>query len=486
MDAHPEPGDSNPEFRDWNRWPSEPGIITDIDRWCQTLRDLETANSATEAQGRIRALEELTSAAAAAQAREAVAFHEHRKREDAANNVPKREQGIYAGNEIALAKRSSPATGRKFLSSSKVVVNDLPHTYEALADGSISDAKARIVADETAGLTAEERHEVDDEIKERVVQAGNRRLRREVRALAAGISSESAYEKAETAGADRCVTMSVLNYGMARVSATMPLQQAISAFESLRAAADEAKIHHQAFGRNRDQMMVDILVERLTGQNSAAAVPTEVHLVMETESLFSDGRTPAWLPGYGPIPAKTARNFLAANEARSFIRRMFTSPDTRQLVGMDSRRRTFSGLLRRMVVFRDDLCRTPWCDAPIKHADHATPVAEGGETKWSNASGLCASCNYTKEHAGWKHQATAENLTVSTPTGEKYAATTPPFVTKFSHSPPGESHDANENGGPTTRRSGQSDSESEQEVVDFRGVSVVEELFEQLVLRDTG
>ena len=45
---------------------------------------------------------------------------------------------------------------------------------------------------------------------------------------------------------------------------------------------------------------------------------------------------------------------------------------------MDSRRRVFSGLLRRMLVLRDDVCVTPWCGAPVAHADHATPVREGG------------------------------------------------------------------------------------------------------------
>ncbi|MBR7504114.1 HNH endonuclease, partial [Mycobacterium tuberculosis] len=61
--------------------------------------------------------------------------------------------------------------------------------------------------------------------------------------------------------------------------------------------------------------MADTFVERLTGQESAAAVPTEVHLVIDAESLFSDGMVPAWMPGFGPLPAATARSFLAANEA---------------------------------------------------------------------------------------------------------------------------------------------------------------------------
>ena len=47
---------------------------------------------------------------------------------------------------------------------------------------------------------------------------------------------------------------------------------------------------------------------------------------------------------------------------------------------MDSGGRSFGGLLRRMLVLRDDVCTTPWCEAPIVHADHATAVREGGLT----------------------------------------------------------------------------------------------------------
>ncbi|MDN5805964.1 MAG: DUF222 domain-containing protein [Brevibacterium sp.] len=170
MFTHPADDPNHPDYRGPESWARLPGITTDIDQWCRILRDLEPADNAWEAQTRIRALEELTSAAAAAQAREAAAFHTHRRREDAANGVPKREQGKYAGNEIALAKRVSPSTGRKVLSTSKAVVNDLPHTYEALAGGSISEAKARIIAD--------------------------------------------AHERVEAAGGDRQVSLNVLNNGM--------------------------------------------------------------------------------------------------------------------------------------------------------------------------------------------------------------------------------------------------------------------------------
>lgn len=165
-------------------------------------------------------------------------------------------------------------------------------------------------------------------------------------------------------------------------------------------------------------------------------MPAEVHLVVEAESLLSDGLVPAWLPGFGPLPAKTAREFVTANEARVLISRLFTRPEDGQLVGMEARGREFTGRLRQMLVFRDDVCRTPWCDAPIRHADHAEPHAGGGPTEWNNGSGLCAACNFAKEHPGWVHDATAEGLKVTTPSGRTYTVTTPALVRRMRYPRP--------------------------------------------------
>jgi hypothetical protein len=89
-----------------------------------------------------------------------------------------------------------------------------------------------------------------------------------------------------------------------------------------------------------------------------------------------------------------------------------------------------------MVLLRDDTCRTPWCDAPIRHIDHARPHATGGTTSYANASGLCQRCNQVKETPGWAHAATPEQLTVTTPTGHTYTTATHP-ITKPRGRPPG-------------------------------------------------
>lgn len=408
-------------------------LIAEIDRFASMLRGEKPAVTEVETLARITAFERLKATVVSAQSAEAVAFEALRTRRDALNQVPARDCGIRSAEEIALAKKVSPGSGRKFLSTSRAIVHEMPNTFKALASGEISEDKARVMADETATLPSADRRKVDTRMKMSLGPAGLRSLRTEARALAEEMNAEAAADRAKKATANRRVTMTALDDGMGRISAIIPIQQAVAVYEGLRGAAESVSAAGGAEGRRNNQLMADIFVERLTGQSSAAAVPTEVHLVVEAETLLSDGMVPAWLPGFGPLPARTARNFVAANEAEVFIRRMFTRATDGQLVGMESRGRSFTGQLRQMVVYRDDVCRTPWCDARIRHADHADGFASGGATSWENGSGLCAACNYAKEHPGWKHEATAEGLKVTTPSGREYEDPTPAFVRRMKY-----------------------------------------------------
>jgi hypothetical protein len=105
---------------------------------------------------------------------------------------------------------------------------------------------------------------------------------------------------------------------------------------------------------------------------------------------------------------------------------------------MESKRRLFPPGLRRYLVARDGVCRTPWCDAPIRHADHVVAWAEGGSTTDANGAGLCIACNLTKDTPGWRHlvedpgpgagSTRAHRVTITTPTGHTYASEAPPVL----------------------------------------------------------
>lgn len=103
---------------------------------------------------------------------------------------------------------------------------------------------------------------------------------------------------------------------------------------------------------------------------------------------------------------------------------------------MDSRARLFPAGLRRFLQARDETCRTPYCDAPIRHHDHIIPWHSGGTTTGTNGAGLCEACNHTKETPGWTAKPRSgpigtgwlrHTLEIRTPTGHTYHSTAPPL-----------------------------------------------------------
>ncbi|MDX5399105.1 MAG: HNH endonuclease, partial [Actinomycetes bacterium] len=318
------------------------------------------------------------------------------------------------------------------------LVHELPHTMAALRQGAISEWRATIVCRETAWLPTESRTRVDGLLAPYLLTLGDKALAAKARALAQSLDPAEAVRHLARAERERRVSTRPAPDSMVYLTALLPMAQGVAAWASLDRAARTAIGTGEAGERTRNQVMADTLVERLTGQATADAVPVEVHLVMTDQTLLggSEESTSAWLVGHGPIPAGAARDLLdprhdnpdAAAALRVWLRRLYESPENGQLVAMESTRREFSGNLRRMLVLRDDTCRTPWCDAPIRHADHAHPHADGGTTSYANGSGLCARCNLDKEALGWRHRATADHLTVTTPTGHAYTASSPPLV----------------------------------------------------------
>ncbi|MCD4532473.1 HNH endonuclease, partial [Nocardioides sp. cx-169] len=165
------------------------------------------------------------------------------------------------------------------------------------------------------------------------------------------------------------------------------------------------------------------LVERVTGAPTHEPVKVEVKLVMTDRAFFAPTHDPAHLEGYGPVPAPWARAFVkdALRGTRLWIRRLYASPRTGQLIAMDSRARLAPDGLAEFVATRDqDLCRTPWCGAPIRHTDHVLAWQHGGHTTATNLQGLCERCNHAKQAPGW----TAHSLT--TPDGTHTIETTTP------------------------------------------------------------
>ena len=247
---------------------------------------------------------------------------------------------------------------------------------------------------------------------------------------------------------------------MAYLSALLPVAQAVAAYASLTGAAERARAAGEP--RSKGQVMADTLTTGVTGQATAGAVPVEVQVVITDRALLAGDQTPAQIPGYGTVPAAFARTLLTpttgetdtagdttdtggvAEAARVWLRRLYTHPVTGALLAMDSTRRLFETALRHHLLTRDaGTCRTPWCDAPIRHLDHIIDHARGGPTHAENGQGLCVRCNHTKQNPGWSARTTRADVHVggadadgggrhtvvtTTPTGHTYHSTAPPLI----------------------------------------------------------
>ena len=116
-----------------------PDVVTEIHRWHEMLSTLPPAVGEEKSIDRITALEELSSAAAAPQARETLTFDMHRRNREAEDGVSRRNQGKGIGAEIALARKVSRARDSTLVKFSRSLLTDLPETYAALKAGSISE-----------------------------------------------------------------------------------------------------------------------------------------------------------------------------------------------------------------------------------------------------------------------------------------------------------------------------------------------------------
>ncbi len=386
---------------------------------------------ATEAEliDLLTAAERLKSGLAAAQARVTATLATSRSRAEAARQVPAPKRGKGMAAEIALARQESPVQGHRHLDLGVTLVHAMPETLAALTEGRISEFQAMLLVKETAVLSKEHRQEVDAELGPRLGELGDRGAAAQARKIGYRLDPGSAVRRTRKARADRNLTLRPAPDSMSYLTGFLPAEQGTACKAALEKEADARRARGDE--RSRAQIMADTMVERLTGQASADGAQVEIQLVMSEASLFHGDDEPARLAGFGPVPAATARD-IVRNAAKAFIRRLFTCPDGRSLVAMETRRRLFEGGLRCFLIARDEVCSSPWCDAPIRHLDHVVRVVDGGKTSAINGQGLCEACNYAKEAPGWRakrppgHPDTVE---ITTPTGHRYLSRAP--------SPPG-------------------------------------------------
>ncbi|GGC93316.1 hypothetical protein GCM10011512_20440 [Tersicoccus solisilvae] len=260
----------------------------------------------------------------------------------------------------------------------------------------------------------------------------------------------STFEQRHAAAvAERCVRVSRLPDGMARLSAVLPAAVAHRIDGRLsrlaREVTGEGREHHggDAPRRTVAQLRADVLADLLGGLDGSTldagfAVaarsrgsscrdgdppPPAVLLTLPAETVLG-GADPGWISGFGPIAAEDARRLallatsvsLAVTAAGSNGRLggppgpggdppwpPWPPPVVVPVVVTGERQYRVPAALRRALVVRDGTCRFPGCrrSAMRCDVDHVVAWADGGSTVPENLAHLCRKHHVLKHHSAW-------------------------------------------------------------------------------------
>jgi len=352
--------------------------------------------------------------------------------------------------EIAGVLTISSAAAGALVEHSRRICS-LPLVFDALSAGDMSWQHARIVADETEGLTTEGAlalvaHFFDPDAPQpaRGAAPGElvpSRFRAKVRSWRERHHPESIEKRHAKSAADRRMEYTPDRDGMAWVSLYLPGDTACAIWN--RTTATARGLQGPTEERTLTQLRPDIAASLLLGAGQMAGegstgtapgthgvtgigkVPTPRADVLVTVPVFALlGQTdePAMLDGFGPIPASMARR-LVADGADSFYRVLVDPRDGAPLeIGRTRYRLTET--IKRWIRMRDTKCSFRGCTnrTPDNETDHLQAWEHGGTTNVSNLAQLCPKHHRLKHHTRWTPDPATKNEPPgwTSPTGRHY------------------------------------------------------------------
>ena len=386
---------------------------------------------------RIAELERTKASIAASQAQESAALEQQVIARHQEENKYLAHPNYGVGSEIALAKMEAPTKGSEFLGFSRDLLSCMPCTFRALQLGTINEKMAQIIVSETQHLDPFDRELLDAEIMdnpENFQGVGLNDLRDRMKRVVLAVDNTTQMDQHAKTVRERHIRFWRTPDGAGmRFSGILPLEEGASFKQALQ--EEVAKTRDKDDERTNAQVAIDTVVDRVTGRKPGENSPIDIILNMTDRALFQGDSEPAYLSGYGIIPAEYARYLIARNgnkESKSqvWIHRLYTAPKTGQLIALESKGRRFPKKLMRLVSIRDQYCRTPYCTAPIRHFDHVYQAGRGGKSTIENCDGRCQRCNNTKEVDGWKErviEGPRHTIEIKTPSGQIYRSTSPPL-----------------------------------------------------------
>ncbi|MGM9471348.1 DUF222 domain-containing protein [Pseudarthrobacter sp. YS3] len=354
-----------------------------------------------------------------------------------------REMSLVA--EVACVLTVGERAASALLGEAHALTTSLPAALDALQTGTIAWQHARIMVEETAGLTPGavsvlEAHffgqDAPDPDETNLVPAAGpgkmvpARFRRKVRAWRERHHPESLEARHAMSMADRRMEYSPDRDGMAWISLYLPGVTACAIWNKTTALARGLQGPHEP--RNLTQLRADTAAGLLLGSanRDAGDMPTPKADVLVTVPVFALlGITdePAEVDGLGPVPPSVARR-LVADGASSLYRVLIDPRNGAPLeIGRTSYR--LPEALKRWLKMRDGTCTFPGCSNQSldNDVDHLTAWQHGGTTGISNLGQVCPKHHRLKHRRPWTPAAATKNEPPGwiSPTGRYYPAEHP-------------------------------------------------------------
>ena len=291
---------------------------------------LDDARQVSELSGRAAELESATSSASSA----------------TSGSVKKWSPSIIARRElvssVACALRLPERTAENLIETSRILLNDLRATHDALATGLISYRHAETIVDHALSIPTESTAEFEATVLAFAPTVTNTQLDRRAGRIRERMHPESIRTRHRVAVDKRCVNLTPARDGMAWLSAHLPAATATAAYNRITDLAlhVEGPREGSTLTQLRADVFADLLVDGFTyeliahpfaahdrtngsrrsgevldGSRAVRSIRSgvgrgiraTVHVTVPVMTLLGATEAPAELEGYGPIDAATAR-----------------------------------------------------------------------------------------------------------------------------------------------------------------------------------
>jgi hypothetical protein len=271
-----------------------------------------------------------------------------------------------AGDEIAMRLAVPRRTGAGLVTEGLAFAGVLQATGEALAEGRIDAARARVLVGRLTPLPAQVALAVEDRVLPEAANRTAAQVRRDVeRALVEVDGAEAETRHVRARRGRRVDHARLLPDGMAGLWCVLPAADAVRMDGVLDAAARTARTCGDP--RTLDQLRVDGLRDLvLAGAGAPAPDPAvQVRVTVPLSTLIGLDDGPGDVAGFGPVDALQARALAAGG----VWRRLVTDPLSGAVLDVGRRRYRPPAALVEHVRARDRRCARPGCEVDAGRSD---------------------------------------------------------------------------------------------------------------------